>query len=95
MTLASAIGFAVAWFNANRRARRLESQLLGAGLAAKADATPDRTERMEEAVDALAAQVENLASGQEFLSRLLAERLDKLAARPVPAPQPRELVTPH
>jgi len=88
LTLASAVGFAAAWFNANRRARRLESQLLG-----QQSAPPEpRTVQLEQAVEALASQVDQLASGQEFLNRVLAERLDRMARS---LPEPARELTPH
>ncbi len=91
LTLASAVGFGVAWFNASRRARRLESQLLGAGVTPQPST---RAEQLEESIDSLAAQVDQLASGQEFLNRILADRLDKLS-RGLPAPAPERELTPH
>src|SRR3989442_15749670 len=84
IALAAAVGFGVAWLRASRRLRQLEDRVLGT-------APPDdRAERLEQAVDSLSAQVESLASGQEFLNRVLSDRLDKLARRrPAPAPQGR------
>lgn len=57
-------------------------------------AQPDdrRAERLEEAVDALSAQVDQLASGQEFLNRVMAERLDKISRA---LPEPEREITPH
>jgi len=82
ITLASAVGFGIAWLRASRRLRQLEDRVLGT-------APPDdRAERLEQAVDSLSAQVESLASGQEFLNRVLSDRLDKLA-RGLPAPGPQ------
>ena len=87
VTLASAVGFAVAWFNANRRARRLEGRLMSG-----AQATEPRTEQLEQAIEALASQVDQLASGQEFLSRILSDRLDKVARA---LPEAERAMTPH
>lgn len=80
------VGLAVAWFRSARLARRLESRLLGVGQP------EDRADRFERAVESLAVQVDQLASGQEFLNRVMAERLDKLA-RGLPVPEPE--ITPH
>lgn len=57
-------------------ARRIER---GVGASLPNDAAA-RLERMEQAIDAIAIEVERIAEGQRFTSRLLAERSD--AARP-------------
>lgn len=79
-TLNVTIGFS--WFRAQRRVRRLENRLL--------DPQPQlddrREDRIENSIDALSAQVDQLASGQEFLNRVMAERLERLN---------RPEVTPH
>lgn len=63
-----AVTFAIGWFRANRRVRDLERQLSGAA--------PDTTvAQLEANLAALADHVEQLASGQDFLSRLVTERL--------------------
>jgi hypothetical protein len=58
----------VGWWRASRRIRRLEAQLL----------TPPSQEegaaRLERLVENLALQVDELASGQEFLQRVVANR---------------------
>jgi hypothetical protein len=71
------VGLGIAWFRANARLRRLER---------REDRTqPDeRALQMERAMDAIAAQVDQLASSQEFLNRIVAERREL----------PRE-ITPH
>lgn len=71
------VGLGIAWFRANLRLRRLERR--------EDRIQPDeRALQMERAMDALAAQVDQLASSQEFLNRIVAERREL----------PRE-VTPH
>lgn len=45
----------------------------------------DRMERMEQAVDAIAAEVERLAQQQQFTSRLLAERSERESGSRGPA----------
>ena len=63
-----AVTFAIGWFRASRRVRDLERQLSGTA--------PDTTvPQLEANIVALAEQVEQLASGQDFLSRLVTERL--------------------
>lgn len=61
-----------------RRMKRLEGR----------EPTPvppdERAERLEQMVDTLTLQVEQLASGQDFLNRVVSERLDKIA-RGLPA----------
>ena len=62
-------GFAALWVSARRRARRLE--LLVSRLA-----TPeDRFDVLEQRLDDIAARLEQLARGQEFLGKLAAKRL--------------------
>lgn len=79
-----AVTFGVGWFRASRRVRELERQLHGAA--------PDTTlAQLEADLAALAEHVEQLASGQDFLSRLVTERR-------VPAEVPRaspEAATPR
>jgi len=56
---------AVGWYRASRRARRLEEHLL------QREGGNDATQRLEQTVDALAGQMSELASAQEFMHRLL------------------------
>jgi hypothetical protein len=78
------LALGIGWFSSLRRLRRLEKQ--------EAALAPDeRTAHLEQVVDGLGAQLDQLASGQEFLNRVLTERL----ARPqAPAEEPSE-ITPH
>lgn len=49
----------------------------------------DRLHRIEQAVDAIATEVERLAESQQFTSRLLAERLPTaIASAPPPGGRP-------
>lgn len=65
-------------------ARRLESRPL-------ATIPPDvsaRLERIEQAVDAIAIEMERVSEGQRFTTKLLAERTGGVAGSPVtPAPR--------
>ena len=65
---ATTIGFAVAWMRARERAVRAE---------ARAGQPPDgdtRFDRLEHAVEAISVEVERMAEGQRFVSKVLAER---------------------
>jgi len=77
------VALGITWFRTSRRVRQLENR------------HPDLSQfdevatRVEQAVDALAVRVEELANGQEFLNRVLSDRLDKLG-RVLPAPESRD-----
>jgi hypothetical protein len=67
VTSTLAVTFGIGWFRATRRVRELERQRNGA--------PPDTAlARLETDLAALSENVEHLASGQDFLSRLVAER---------------------
>lgn len=73
----------VGWFRASRRAGRFEKRLFSAPVA-----DDRRVEHLESVLDSVASQVDRLASGQEFLSRVVGERSSRVAERP-------QLETPH
>jgi hypothetical protein len=77
------VALAVGVFRAARRTRRLENRLLAA-----APADDPRLEQLEQTIETLDVRLEQLARGQEFLSKLVSEKRRALAARE------RE-VTPH
>lgn len=77
------VALAIVAFRSARRMRRFENRLLS-----PATTDDERVERLEQTVDTLDARLEQLARGQEFLSKLVSERRHVLAARE------RE-VTPH
>jgi hypothetical protein len=89
----AAVFFGVSWWNA-RRELEIRRQLghPGSGFPV-AD-----TSRLEQAVDAMAIEIERITEGQRFMTRLLAERTAAERApreRPVlPASEPR-IITPH
>lgn len=83
----STVAFAVAWVRTSRRLRDLERRLFGPG-----PSRDERADRLEQLVDSLAAQVDQVVSGQEFLNRVLTDRLDRLA-RPR-LEQPEEVTPP-
>lgn len=72
ISIAAAAGFGVAWFRASRRLREIENRIL------QAVAPRGGQEPVADALDSLAARMDEVASGQEFLNRVLSERLSKL-----------------
>ena len=76
---------AVGWWRASRRVRSLE------GLALNPGTQEDATRRLEQVVEGLASQLDELASGQDFLQRVLT---NKVAARSQPAAEPPKVTTP-
>ena len=75
-SLAAALGFGIAWFRVSRRLRELEDRVLPPHTPATAD-----TDRSDAVLDGLVARVEDLASGQDFLNRVLSERLARPSSR--------------
>jgi hypothetical protein len=69
--LALSVVSVVGWVRASHRARRLENRLFS--LLEPREAGSE----LEETVERLAAQVERLSKGQEFLSGLLAGRHER------------------
>jgi hypothetical protein len=58
-------------------ARRIEGGIRGGGMpAALPNDVGERLERMEQAIDAIAVEVERIAEGQRFTSKILAARAD-------------------
>jgi hypothetical protein len=53
----------------------------GQAMPASAD-TDQRLERIEHAIDAMAVEIERIAEGQRFVTRLLSERAPEHAALP-------------
>lgn len=97
-TTAFGITAAALWVKL-RRLRQVELELArfqghGASLDAPNYETTDqvRLAQLEQSHDTMAAQLDRVLEGQQFLTRILAERHD--AAR-VAAPRPAESVTPH
>ena len=84
--IASNVALAVALVRARRRIRQMEeghSSLQTGG-----------SERLEQAVEAIAIEVERISEGQRFTTKLLAERRD---ATPESDPRraPGQVITPH
>jgi hypothetical protein len=57
-------------------ARRIEHGVRGSASSSLPNDVGDRLERMEQAIDAIAVEVERIAEGQRFTSKLLAARAD-------------------
>src|SRR5512144_1812163 len=84
VTSSLAVVFGIGWFRAPRRVRELEPGLN--------TAAPDSAiARLETDLAALGDNVEQLASGQDFLSRLVTERRQPPLVQP-PSP---EVTTPR
>jgi hypothetical protein len=77
---ASTVGFAVAWLRARERAIRADA---GVGPAPAGDA---RIDRLEHAMEAMTVEIEGMAEGQQFVSRLLAQRPSRDRDASVSAP---------
>jgi hypothetical protein len=89
----AAIAFGVAWWSAKRELEIRRE--LGYQPLARQGAD---TSRLEQAVDAMAIEVERITEGQRFMTKLLAERVAAERApreRPaLPGSEPR-VITPH
>jgi HPt (histidine-containing phosphotransfer) domain-containing protein len=62
-------------------AKRIESQ--PRDLRMPQDVTA-RLDRMEQAIDAIAVEIERISEGQRFTTKLLSERVDKAAGAALP-----------
>jgi len=89
----AAIAFGVAWWSAKRELE-IRREL---GYPAPGRNAAD-TSRLEQAVDAMAIEIERITEGQRFMTRLLAERTAAERAprerTPLPPSEPR-VITPH
>jgi len=64
------IALAAGLLGSRRRARRLEERILNHN-------HDDRTDRLEQVVEGLTVQIDQITSAQEFLSRVITNRLEK------------------
>jgi hypothetical protein len=80
------IGLTFAWLHARKRVRQLESRPVDLSHL------DDLGARVENSFDALTARMDDLVSSQDFMNRVLTDRLDRLG-RALPAPEPHD--TPH
>jgi plasmid stabilization system protein ParE len=89
ISLTANVGLLISTFRAHRRLRRLEDHMFQLQQPQQEDR---RVDQIEQTMDALSGQMDQLANGQEFLNRVLAERLDRWPRAQVEGS--RE-VTPH
>ena len=75
LSVAAAVGFAVAWYRASRHAHELENRILQA-LSGRTSQEP-----ATEVLDDLSHRIDDIANGQDFMNRVLSERLSKLPPR--------------
>jgi hypothetical protein len=64
------IALVVGLLGSRRRVRRLEERILNHN-------HDDRTDRLEQVVEGLTVQIDQITSAQEFLSRVITNRLEK------------------
>ena len=64
------IALATGLVGSRRRVRRLEERILNHN-------HDDRTDRLEQVVEGLTVQIDQITSAQEFLSRVITNRLEK------------------
>ena len=64
------IALAAGLLSSRRRVRRLEDRILN-------HSHDDRTDRLEQVVEGLTVQIDQITSAQEFLSRVITNRLEK------------------
>ena len=94
------IGFGIAWWN-TRKELEFERRL-GRPAERSVERSVERSSlevgQLAQAMDAIAVEVERIAEGQRFVTKLLAERAaaDRAATEraALPAPEPR-VITPH
>ena len=77
------IAFTISWFQSRKRQRELDRQ--------PSDDTrlDDLAARIESAVDSVNARLEEFAGGQDFMNRVLTDRLDRLG-KALPEPEPHD-----
>jgi len=80
------IGLTFAWLHARKRVRQLESRPVDLSQL------DDLVARVDSSLDSLNTRMDDLVSSQDFMNRVLTDRLDRLG-RGLPAPEPHD--TPH
>jgi biopolymer transport protein ExbB/TolQ len=75
------LGLAIAWFRVNKRLRQIESRPVALAQV------QDLPARVDSALDAITGRLDEFASAQDFMNRVVIERLEKLN-RALPAPEP-------
>jgi hypothetical protein len=76
ISLTANLAFIIGAFRSARRIGRLENRVFGG-----AGSDEGRVERLEQAVESMEARLDQLARGQEFLSRLVSERRQAIVPR--------------
>jgi hypothetical protein len=76
---------AVGWWRSSRRVRLLETQLLNP------PGHDEAAQRLEQVVESLSTQFNELASSQDFLQRML---MNRVAAKAPSTSEPPKVVTP-
>ncbi len=89
VSLTANVALAIAWLRSTLALRQAQREARGIP-----DADLQRIEQLESAMDSIAGQLDQLANGQEFLQRVVTERLANLPAPPARLPGPPE-ITPH
>jgi biopolymer transport protein ExbB/TolQ len=77
------IALVLAWFGQRRRLRRLETRPVDLSQL------DDMMARVDSSLDGVTARLDELVSSQDFLNRVLTDRLDRLG-RALPAPEPHD-----
>jgi hypothetical protein len=76
------IGLIIAWLSARKRLRMLESRPIDPSV-------DELVARVESAVDTVNARLDDLVSSQDFMNRILTDRLDRIG-RALPEPEPHD-----
>jgi hypothetical protein len=66
-------------------ARRIEHGVRGGSPSAQPNDVGDRLERIEQAIEAMSIEVERIAEGQRFVTRLMTDRQPERVALPLSA----------
>ena len=77
------IGFTFAWLHTRKRVRQLESHPVDLSQL------DDLVARVDSSLDNLNRRMDDLVSSQDFMNRVLTDRLDRLG-RALPIPEPHD-----
>jgi hypothetical protein len=86
-----AISFAVAWVRTRARLNRAQQRSQADALASG----DTRFDRLEQAVESIAIEVERISEGQRFTAKLLSERATAMDAHRLAPADPGRVITPH
>ena len=90
VSLTANVGLLVAWIRSSRRAHRFENRMF----PQQATLDDNRIDQLERSMDSLTGQLDQIANGQDFLNRVMAERLDRWPKVKL-EPAERKEHTPH